>query len=291
MNSKQMDYVIEASETLNFNRAAENLFTSQPALSYQIKVVEEEIGFQIFERVGKSIRLTPAGKQFCQSLRSIRQQLSDAIEQGQNYSSQYKDNLTVAFPMRSMLANLPEAIQQFHETFPEVLVTPEIGSPRALEDFVEGTIDVLFLSKKDLRHFPDGQVHALYEAPIYLLVAADDPLAEKEKATPADLEGRTLLVNGGSSLALKELQQSLVTQGKVKTLNSPTHDFTMVTVASGQAVCLSPGYLMAPDEQVVWLPFETDLVYDCYLLTHKEDQRPALQELISLLQATAMEFD
>ena len=82
MNSKQMDYLIELSKTLNFNRAAENLFISQPALSYQIKVIEEEVGFAIFERVGKSVHLTPAGQQFCQQITHIKQELQSAIEQG-----------------------------------------------------------------------------------------------------------------------------------------------------------------------------------------------------------------
>ena len=45
MNTRQIDYILELAKTLNFNRAAENLFITQPTLTYQIKAVEEEIGF------------------------------------------------------------------------------------------------------------------------------------------------------------------------------------------------------------------------------------------------------
>lgn len=53
MNTKQIDYCIELARTLNFSRAAEKLFVSQPTFSYQIRLLEEEIGFTIFERSGK----------------------------------------------------------------------------------------------------------------------------------------------------------------------------------------------------------------------------------------------
>lgn len=52
MNLKQIDCAIELSHTLNFRRAAENLFISQPSLTYQIQTLEEEIGFELFYRSG-----------------------------------------------------------------------------------------------------------------------------------------------------------------------------------------------------------------------------------------------
>ena len=53
MNTKQISFCIELAHTLNFSRAAENLFVSQPSFSYQIRLLEEEVGFAIFERSGK----------------------------------------------------------------------------------------------------------------------------------------------------------------------------------------------------------------------------------------------
>ena len=65
MTTKQLAYATELAKTLNFNRAAENLFISQPTLTYQIKALEDEIGFPLFDRSGKGAALTPAGEQFC----------------------------------------------------------------------------------------------------------------------------------------------------------------------------------------------------------------------------------
>ena len=97
MTTKQIDYCIEVAHTLNFSRAADNLFVSQPTFSYQIRLLEEEVGFTIFERNGKGAALTPAGAQFVTFLTSMREDLKRAIEQGQNFSAKYKDSISIIF--------------------------------------------------------------------------------------------------------------------------------------------------------------------------------------------------
>lgn len=59
MTLRDIDYILEVAQTQNFNRAAENLYTAQPTLSYHIKAVEDELGFLIFSRSGKGATLTP----------------------------------------------------------------------------------------------------------------------------------------------------------------------------------------------------------------------------------------
>ena len=100
MLTKQMDYILELSRTLNFNRAAENLFITQPTLSYQIKTLEEELGFRIFDRRGKTVQLTPAGVQFTETLQNIRNELQRAIEQAQNFSARYSASLSIGMGVR-----------------------------------------------------------------------------------------------------------------------------------------------------------------------------------------------
>ena len=79
MNTKQIEYILELSKTKNFNRAAENMFISQPTMTYQINIAEEEIGFRIFDRSGRGATLTPAGEQFITTLRNIDAQLKKPL--------------------------------------------------------------------------------------------------------------------------------------------------------------------------------------------------------------------
>lgn len=80
MNTKHFESIFELAKTCNFNRAAGNLFITQPALTYQINVIEEELGFRLFDRSGKGAALTPAGEQFLVTLRDVDAQLKRAIE-------------------------------------------------------------------------------------------------------------------------------------------------------------------------------------------------------------------
>ena len=124
MTTKQIDYCIELAHTLNFSRAAENMFVSQPTFSYQIRLLEEEIGFTIFDRNGKGASLTPAGSQFVTYLTGMRQEMKRAIEQGQNFSAKYKDNITISLMVRQAVYFLPEAMRLFEEREPGVQITP-----------------------------------------------------------------------------------------------------------------------------------------------------------------------
>ena len=125
MTTKQIDYCIELARTLNFGRAAENQFVSQPTLTYQIKLLEEEIGFRIFERSGKGASLTPAGEQFVTYLSGMREGLKRAIEQGQNFSVRYKDSITISLMVRQAVYFLPEAMRLFEKDCPDVQIIPK----------------------------------------------------------------------------------------------------------------------------------------------------------------------
>jgi len=127
MTTKQIDYCIELAHTLNFSRAAENMFVSQPTFSYQIRLLEEEIGFAVFERSGKGTALTPAGAQFVATLASLREDLKRAIEQGQNFSAKYTDSISISLMVFQAVYFLPEAIRLFGETHPEVQITSYIS--------------------------------------------------------------------------------------------------------------------------------------------------------------------
>ena len=103
MTTKQIDYCIELARTESFSRGAENMFVSQPTFSYQIKLLEEEVGFEIFIRNGKGATLTSAGVQFVTYLSNMREELKRAIEQGQNFSAKYKENITISMSVRQAL--------------------------------------------------------------------------------------------------------------------------------------------------------------------------------------------
>lgn len=284
MNTKQIDYCIELARTLNFSRAAENQFVSQPTFSYQIKLLEEEIGFRLFERSGKGAALTPAGVQFVSFLSGMREDLKRAIEQGQNFSAKFKEAVSINLMVRQAIFFLPEAMRLFAEQMPDVQIVPQFQYENGLDTFMKGDADMLFALREQSKQLSNTAVHPLFESRIYLIAQRDDPLAQKNRIKESDLYGRTLMVGGGSPAALKAVQHRLIASGRIEYFNSADHDTTLTNVAAGRGVCLAPGFLNDHSGQFAWIPFDCAESFSCVLCTHKSDTRASVTAFIEILQ-------
>ena len=284
MTTKQIDYCIELAHTLNFSRAADNMFVSQPTFSYQIRLLEDEVGFAIFERSGKGASLTPAGAQFVSFLTGMRQDLKRAVEQGQNFSVKYQDSISICMMVRQAVFFLPEAMRVFSESEPNVQITPLFRYENSMESFLQNEADIVFALKEQTKQVAGIQVHDLFESRIYLIANRDDPLAGKNLICEEDLYGRTLMVGGGSPQALKTVQHRLISSGKINYFNSADHDTTLTNVAAGRGICLAPGFLNDHSGQFAWIPFDCKEGFSCVLCTHKEDQRDSLKTFLDILK-------
>ena len=284
MTTKQIDCCIELAHTLNFSRAAENMFVSQPTLTYQIRLLEEEVGFTIFERSGKGAALTPAGTQFVSFLAGMREDLKRAVEQGQNFSATYRDSISISLMVRQAVFFLPEAIRLFSETNSDVQITPVFRYENGVEAFLRNEVDILFALREQTKQIPGIAVHELFESRIYLIADRTDPLAGKNIIREEDLYGRTLMVGGGSPPALKAVQHRLINSGKIRYFNSPDHDTTLTNVAAGRGICLAPGFLNDHSGQFAWIPYDCEESFSCVLCTHKADKRPSVSSFIDILK-------
>lgn len=289
MNTKQIDYVLEIAKTKNFNRAAENLFISQPALTYQIKLVEDEVRFSIFERSVRGAILTPAGEQFCTTLRNIKLELKRAIEQGQNFSSRYHTNISIGLPMRSALYFLPEAITTFEAKHEGISITPHFLQLSDPSSFLKGEEDILFSMEVDVKRIPDIKLHKLFESKIYLITEKSDYLAQKKIIEMEDLKNRTLMVGGGSPPELQIVQQRVIEMLNIPYFNSNDHETTLTNVATHKGICLAPGFLNDHYEEFAWIPFDCSETVNCVLCTHASEQRKSIYEFVELLQKIYME--
>ena len=284
MNSKQVDFCIELAHTLNFSRAAENMFVSQPTFSYQIRLLEEEVGFTIFERSGKGASLTPAGSQFVTFLAGMREDLKRAIEQGQNYSARYSDSISISMMVRQALYFLPEVMRLFAKNDPDTQIVPVFRYENGIESFLHNDVDAVFALKEQVRQIPGIRIHELFESRIYLIAQRDDPLSRKDRISEEDLYGRTLMIGGGSPPLLRSLQHRLIASGKIDYFNSADHDTTLTNVAAGRGICLAPGFLNDHSGQFAWIPFDSKDTFSCVLCTHREDNRESLKTFVRMLQ-------
>ena len=260
------------------------MFVSQPTFSYQIKLLEEEVGFEIFARNEKGASLTPAGQQFVTYIANMREEMKRAIEQGQNFSAKYQDNITISLMVRQALYFLPEAIKDFKKNETGVQITPLFQYENGIDSFLKNESDIVFALEAQTKQLAGTTVHKLFKSHIYLICDKNDPLAAKNLITDKDIYGRTLMVGGGSPTLLRLVQQKLISSGKTKYFNSPDHDTTLTNIASGKGICLAPGFLNDHSGYFAWIPYDCDDTFSCVLCTHKADQRQSLDTFIKISQ-------
>lgn len=286
-----MDYLIVLRRTMNYNKAAKELGVSQPTLSYQISTLEEEIGFKIFERNGKGISITPAGDQFCSSVINIRSEISRSIEQSQNISGHFREDIRIGLSLRSSLHLLPMVMRDFSDEFPDISVSPVIHQYGDYGRFMSGNTDIEFAFRGDLGKHGVADEIRLYRSGIMLICGNDDFLANRDLIHEEDLYGRTLMVGGGSPPELKEVQRRLIDTGRIQYFNSNDHDTTLINVAARKGVCLAPGFLNDRDGQNTWIPFDCPEHFDCVLCVRKGEKREPVRRLVQMLKEAYSEYD
>lgn len=284
MNSRQIECVLEVAKTMNFNRAAENLYISQPTLSHHVKTLEEELRFKIFERAGKSISLTEVGKRFCLGLTEINHDMQRLIEQCQNFGNKYQASIRISVFTRTALLKLPEAIQIFKKKYPSVFIEPVFdATPARLDHFLDHQSDIIFIHDEEAQNIRKVINYPIYDSQIKLVTSKDDPLAKKEVVTAENFKDRTLLVGGGSGPTLRALQKDLMKKYDFDTLNSPNHSTTLTQVAAGVAVCLSPDLYEDYDPTIAWTQFEPHTSIPCYLIIH-ENANGEVRSFVKILR-------
>jgi len=122
MELRHLRYFVAVAEEENVSRAASKLHVSQPGISRQIHDLEDEIGFPLFDRRGKSVRLTASGKIFFSEARDILQRSADAVKKARACIATQAE-IDVGYVPSGTVEILPRALRAFMGTFPAVRVT------------------------------------------------------------------------------------------------------------------------------------------------------------------------
>jgi DNA-binding transcriptional LysR family regulator len=142
MELRHLRYFVAVAEEENVSRAALKLHVSQPGISRQIHDLEDEIGFPLFERSAKSVRLTTAGKIFLNESRDVLRRVADAVLKAR-VGSVSRAEINVGYAPSGTVEILPRALRAFMGSFPGVRVT--------LHDLsVEEMLPLLLQKKLDL---------------------------------------------------------------------------------------------------------------------------------------------
>ncbi len=179
MKLRQLHYVQEiAKRGLSVTAAAEALFTSQPGVSKQVRLLEEELGVEIFVRNGKHIaEITPAGQRILEYTRRLLLEADNIRNIADEFRTADRGDLSVATTHTQARYALPEVIGGFRRAWPSVALHLHQGSPiQIAKQAVEGSADFA-IATEALEHFDDLVMLPCYHWNRSVLVLPDHPLA------------------------------------------------------------------------------------------------------------------
>ena len=196
MTSQQIQYFVSAARHLSFTKAAEEFFTSQPTVSRQIAALEEELGFELFYREGKQLRLTSGGLVMLAEFNQQQAALQNAIQRVEQIQSGFEGSLSIGF-LSSFDTDMyvyPPSMA-FSARYPNITINMDGGSFTSLRQrLYDGEYDVIFTYSFDLPYMKDILSQVVYHTGCSLISSAHHPLAMLDCVTAADLKGQTLIL-------------------------------------------------------------------------------------------------
>jgi DNA-binding transcriptional LysR family regulator len=193
VNLRHLQFFVVLAEELNFSRAAERLHVAQPALSQQIRTMEERLGTQLIDRGSRPLRLTEAGSYLAIEARHILETFEHATLGAREIGLGKRGWLGIGFTRSSMYSVLPPALKVFHESYPDVEL-------KLFEMLTEEQADALRDKRihvgigRQVQEIPGCTTQALLSEPLMAVLAPDHPLTASAEVLIADLADSPLIL-------------------------------------------------------------------------------------------------
>lgn len=181
MKLQQLRYIVEvANHDLNVSATAQALFTSQPGVSKQIRLLEDELGVEIFVRTGKHLtQVTQVGQQIIDMATQVLRQTSVIKQIADECSNEASGELTIATTHTQARYALPSVIQEFRRKYPEVALHMKQGTPAQIAELAASGAADFAIATEGMELFKDLVMMPCYEWNRSVVVPKGHPLAAK----------------------------------------------------------------------------------------------------------------
>lgn len=259
MNTTQLECFLAVADFLNFSRAAEHLRLTQPAVSHQVKTLEDELGVALFQRTSKKVRLTQEGHMFLQ--------YAGKILQLSNISRMRVKGCYEARPMRlgigcrstADLRLLRPALERLRQEEERILPMIRLIPLSALDNLLtEGDIQVLFTFQETA---PQNSVYReLLRSPVVFVCRQDHPLAQCETVTVEQLKENGIIAACRPPLCPPSV---FALQGQIVTSKPPeevifceSQEVLFTLVETGYAFSIMADFPQLRSPQLRYIPVE-----------------------------------
>jgi len=291
MELRYLKYFVTVAERQSFTRAAEELRVAQPAISQQIKSLEEELGVSLLHRTKRSVKLTAAGNAFLSEAKEILAHAELSKQIARRAARGETGSLAIGCVGAGASAFLPELIQSYRKMFPAVRVhlfemTPE----HQFQAFARERIDVGFmrsLAESDVKNFTQDR---MYRDSLMLAVPNTHHLAKIKQVRLDKFAGEDFVMFKRSEAPklFDEMTQLCAKAGFIPQIVSepPMIQTLLMAVAAGIGVALVPGCVRSYRQPgVTILPVRpVSPIIDFVQIRPKGDPSPTVSAWLELLR-------
>ena len=192
----QIEYFFAVARHLSFTEAAKGLYISQPSLSKQIAILENEIGVQLFFRTKRDVRLTPAGVVLLKELGGVIENIESAIEKARKPDLGESSTINIGcLETMNISSFLPLIIKKFKEKYSGVNLVFERHTFKSLrEKLVNETLDIIFTLSFESDDSLGILFNTVHKGNSYIVMEASNPLASQENVTIKDLKEEAFVI-------------------------------------------------------------------------------------------------
>jgi LysR family cys regulon transcriptional activator len=215
MKLQQLRYIWEVAQNdLNVTQTAQSLFTSQPGISKQIRLLEDELGVEIFARSGKHFeRVTAAGESILKTTGEIMRAVENIKISAQDFSDEKKGSLAIATTHTQCRYVLPEVIKQFIDSYPDAELHMHQGTPVQVSELAaNGTAD-LAIATESMERYTDLVVMPCYSWNRAIVLPEGHPLTEVSHLTLEDLAKYPLVTYTRGFTGRSKLDEAFMARG------------------------------------------------------------------------------
>lgn len=259
MKLQQLRYIWEvAHHDLNVSATAQSLYTSQPGISKQIRLLEDELGVEVFSRSGKHLtRITPAGEAILRTAGEILRKVESIKQVAQEFSDERKGNLSIATTHTQARYVLPKVIAKFIDEYPDVSLQLNQGTPMQISEMAaDGSVDFA-IATEAMDLFSDLIMLPCYNWNRCILVPKNHPLCALSELAISDVAKHPLVTYVFGFTGRSKLDEAFMEHGLAPKVVFTAADAdvikTYVRLGLGVGIVAKQAYDPDVDEDLVAL--------------------------------------
>ena len=292
MKLGKIEVFCAVARNMSFSKAAEECRVAQSSISQQIRALEEELGFELFQRSTRKVCFTDAGQSFYVDCVKLLNGLDEALDRAASIVYGKKSFLTVG--IEGLLQNeiKVEAIKKFAARYEDIRVIPkQVGRDEKYEQLIAGDIDVIFDIPKYYTLNPRIRTCGVIKNPHCLMVSREHPLAGRENVSKAELAEYTTFWGGIPKVedyVIRQYMEYFRSSGiePENIICVPEQDVAtfMVSANMGGNIVPASEKQWWNRERFAFVDLEEELAFESAWIYSADNGNPALRKFVEMVE-------